>query len=74
MLIVRNDDTPGMIAKVASELAGAGINISDMSVGKSAEGKSAMQVLITTEPVPSSVVEAIRDATGIDSAAAVATD
>ena len=35
MLVVRNDDTPGMIAFVAGVLADAGINIDDMHLGRS---------------------------------------
>ena len=47
MLIVRNDDVPGMIATVAGALADAGINIDDMHLGHSADGAAAMQVLAT---------------------------
>ena len=74
MLIVRNDDRPGMIAKVTSELADAGINISDMAVGTSPQGESAMQVLITSEPVSQAVVDTINASPGIASAQAVTTD
>ena len=35
MLVVRNDDRPGMIAYVAGVLADAGVNIDDMHLGRS---------------------------------------
>ncbi|MEY2454007.1 MAG: D-3-phosphoglycerate dehydrogenase / 2-oxoglutarate reductase [Acidimicrobiaceae bacterium] len=74
MLIVRNDDVPGMIATVTSALAAARINIGDMHLGHSIEGAAAMQVLATSEPVPADVVEALRRADGIVSVHALATD
>jgi D-3-phosphoglycerate dehydrogenase len=74
MLVVRNDDVPGMIATVTSALRDAGINIDDMHLGHSQEGAAAMQVLATSEPVPSAVVTALRAETGIVSVHAVATD
>ncbi len=74
MLIVRNDDVPGMIATVTSALRDAGINIDDMHLGHSQEGAAAMQVLATNEPVPAPVVDALRSEDGIVSVHAVATD
>ena len=38
MLVVRNDDRPGMIGHVGSVLGEAGMNIADMAVGRSPEG------------------------------------
>src|SRR4051794_31417342 len=65
MLVVRNSDTPGMIAVVATALADAGVNIDDMDVGRSREGTAALQVLATTSPVPEDVIARIRSAEGI---------
>ena len=39
MLVVRNDDRPGMIAAVTGVLGEAGINIADMDVGRSSRGR-----------------------------------
>jgi len=74
MLVVRNDDVPGMIATVASALANAKVNIGDMHLGHSLEGAAAMQVLATNEPVPPDVVEALRRADGVQSVHAISTD
>jgi D-3-phosphoglycerate dehydrogenase / 2-oxoglutarate reductase len=74
MLVVRNDDVPGMIATVTSALAAAKINIGDMHLGHSQTGAAAMQVLATSEPVSAEVVEALLRADGIVSVAAISTD
>jgi D-3-phosphoglycerate dehydrogenase len=74
MLVVRNDDVPGMIATVTSALASAGVNIGDMHLGHSPSGEAAMQVLATGEPVPPEVVEALGNADGILSVHAIAAD
>ncbi|MGH9137205.1 MAG: phosphoglycerate dehydrogenase [Acidimicrobiales bacterium] len=74
MLIVRNDDRPGMIATVASALAEAGINIDDMHLGHSRDGAAAMQVLSTTPAVPAAVQDALRAADGILSVHVLAED
>jgi D-3-phosphoglycerate dehydrogenase / 2-oxoglutarate reductase len=65
MLVVRNEDVPGMIAVVAGNLADAGINIDDMDVGRSAEGTAALMVLAVAAPVPEEVQERIRSNEGI---------
>ena len=51
MLVVRNDDRPGVIGRVGSILGDAGVNISDMDVGRSPDGDSALMVVTTIEPV-----------------------
>jgi D-3-phosphoglycerate dehydrogenase / 2-oxoglutarate reductase len=65
MLVVRNDDRPGMIAFVSGILAGAGVNIDDMHLGRSERGEAALQVLATDVEVPAEVQDTIRDGDGI---------
>jgi D-3-phosphoglycerate dehydrogenase / 2-oxoglutarate reductase len=65
MLVVRNDDRPGMIGLVGTVLGDAGVNIADMDVGRSASPGSAIMVLATTEPAPVHVLERLRAAAGI---------
>jgi len=65
MLVVRNDDRPGMIGTVGSVLGDAGINIADMDVGQSPTGESALMVLATAGPVPHEVQERLRQSPGI---------
>jgi D-3-phosphoglycerate dehydrogenase len=65
MLVVRNDDRPGMIGLVGTVLGEAGVNIADMDVGRSPAPGSALMLLATTEPVPVEVLDRIKDAPGI---------
>lgn len=65
LLVVRNDDRPGMIAFVAGVLAEAKINIDDMHLGRSEGGEAALQVLATDEAVPPEVQDIIRTGEGI---------
>ena len=67
MLVVRNEDVPGMIASVTGVVGDAGINIDDMHLGHSSEGAAAMQVLATTPEVAPEVQELLRQARGIQS-------
>jgi D-3-phosphoglycerate dehydrogenase len=65
MLVVRNDDRPGMIAFVAGVLADAGVNIDDMHLGRSDRGEAALQVIATDVAVPFEVQDAIRAGDGV---------
>ena len=58
MLVVRNDDRPGMIGFVGTELGAAGVSISSMTVGPSANGNTALMVLSTDRQVPDDDVRA----------------
>jgi D-3-phosphoglycerate dehydrogenase len=71
MLVVRNDDVPGRIAAVTSELGQAGINIDDMHLGRSPEGAAALMVLATSVAVPDEVQQAIAALDGVVSAVAL---
>jgi D-3-phosphoglycerate dehydrogenase len=71
MVIVRNDDRPGVIGSVGTILGRAGINIADMDVGQSAGGESALMVLATTQPLPPEVRDELEAADGIVSVHAV---
>jgi D-3-phosphoglycerate dehydrogenase len=71
MLVVRNDDRPGMISTVSGALAEVGINIANIHVGQSPSGLSALQVLATSQPVPPDVVDRLAQVDGIVSVQAV---
>lgn len=64
MLVVRNEDRPGMIGVVGTVLGEAGVNIADMDVGAPTP-KAALMVVATTEPVPAEVEERLRAIDGI---------
>lgn len=65
MVVVRNDDRPGVIGRVGTVLGERRINISDMDVGRSATGATAMMVLAVDEPVPVDILHELRDQPGV---------
>jgi len=67
MLVVRNDDRPGMIGVVGTVLGEAGISISSMAVGPSQEPGSttALMVLATSQPAPDDALGRLRADAGI---------
>jgi len=71
MLVVRNDDTPGMIGKVGTILGDADVNIADMAVGTNAEGASALMVITASSEVPSEAAERVRALDGVLDAKAI---
>jgi len=65
LLVVRNDDRPGMIAFVTRVVAEAGVNIDDMHLGRSSAGQASVQVLATDVAVPAEVQGLIAGGDGI---------
>jgi len=65
MVIVRNEDRPGLIGLVGATVGQSGVNISDMDVGRSPAGEAALMVLSTDQPVPAPVLNELRAAPGI---------
>ena len=65
MLVVHNDDRPGMIGLVGTALGRADISISSMAVGPDPETKTALMVLSTEAPTPSEVLDELRGTDGI---------
>jgi len=65
MLVVRNDDRPGVIGVVGTLLGNAGVNINNMDVGRSPTVGSALMVIATSGSVLDSVLAELRAAPGI---------
>jgi D-3-phosphoglycerate dehydrogenase / 2-oxoglutarate reductase len=65
MVVVRNEDRPGLIGLVGTTLGRAGVNVSDMDVGRSPSGEAALMVLSTDHPVPPAVLDELRGSPGI---------
>ncbi len=65
MLVVHNDDRPGMIGMVGVALGEAGVSISSMAVGPDQRTKTALMVLSTEIPTPTDVIDRLRDNEGI---------
>ncbi|HXQ76327.1 MAG TPA: phosphoglycerate dehydrogenase [Acidimicrobiales bacterium] len=65
MLVVRNDDRPGMIGVVGVVLGEAGVSISSMAVGPSRAANTALMILSTDRAVPDDAIARLRAADGI---------
>jgi D-3-phosphoglycerate dehydrogenase len=65
MIVVRNDDRPGVIGRVGTILGEAQVNISDMNVGRNPDGLGALMVITTSDTVPDTVAERLRGADGV---------
>lgn len=67
MLMVKNDDRPGVIGTVGTLLGNAGVNIADMDVGRAAVPGTAVMLIAPTVMVPAEVIAELRAAPGITS-------
>ncbi len=65
MLVVRNDDRPGVIGRVGTILGEADVNIVDMNVGLGPDGQGALMVISTTSRTPDASAERLRTADGV---------
>ncbi len=71
MLMVTNDDRPGVIGTVGTLLGDAGVNIADMDVGRAEVAGTAVMLIAPTSEVDAATLEALRAAPGIISVAAL---
>jgi D-3-phosphoglycerate dehydrogenase len=68
MLLIQNDDTPGMVGLVGQTLGDAGVNIADMTISRrdnEAGGATALMVLKLDAPAPEAVLATLRDQPGV---------
>ena len=65
MIILRNDDRPGVIGKVGTILGEAEINIVDMNVGRSKDGLGALMVISTHHSVPNDIADLLIATDGV---------
>ncbi|MGI8756799.1 MAG: NAD(P)-dependent oxidoreductase, partial [Acidimicrobiales bacterium] len=71
LVIVRNDDRPGVIGRVGTILGDAGVNIADMDVGRSTDSTGAIMVIATTEAVSREVTDSLQAADGVESVSVI---
>jgi D-3-phosphoglycerate dehydrogenase len=67
MLMVKNDDRPGVIGTVGTLLGNAGVNIDDMDVGRAAVPGTAVMLIAPSAAIPPEVIAVLRRAPGITS-------
>ncbi len=65
LIIVGNDDRPGVVGTVGSVLGEAGLNIDDMAVGRGVGAGSAVMVIATDSPVSTEVAERLANSNGV---------
>jgi D-3-phosphoglycerate dehydrogenase len=65
MIVVRNDDRPGMVGAVGSGLAEASVNIADMALGRTADRSTAIMVIATDQEVSQDIRAQIASVPGI---------
>jgi D-3-phosphoglycerate dehydrogenase len=65
MIVVRNDDRPGMIGAVGTILGQEDVNIDDMNVGRSDRDDGAVMVITTKDPLDESLGSRLRSVDGI---------
>lgn len=65
MLIINNEDRPGVIGRVGTVLGNAGVNISNMAVGRDPEGAHALMGLNLDSAPDEVTLEELRNSDGI---------
>ena len=65
MLLVSNDDRPGMIGRIGTLLGGAGINIAYLSLGRDRSGGRAVAVFNLDAPLPDAPLQRIAALEGV---------
>ncbi len=65
MVVISNDDRPGVIGTVGTLLGNAGVNIADMDVSRVAGSGTAVMLIAPTAVVPAEVIDQLRAAPGI---------
>lgn len=64
-LIVKNDDSPGMVGTIGTALGNAQANIANLSLARNSSEGNALTVIELDNPLDSQVVAKIRDTTGV---------
>ncbi|MBM4327549.1 MAG: phosphoglycerate dehydrogenase [Deltaproteobacteria bacterium] len=74
MVIVRNQDIPGMVAGITRTLAERGINIAQMNLSRDKPGGSALCIINIDQPADGQTLKSIQDIGGILSVRQVVLD
>ena len=65
MVVISNDDRPGVIGTVGTLLGNAGVNIADMDVSRVDGSGTAVMLIAPTAAVPDETLAKLRDAPGV---------
>ena len=64
-LIIRNQDSPGMVAEVTRMLAAENVNIATLQLYRERRGGNAVMILETDQPVEDAIAQRLRQVEGI---------
>jgi D-3-phosphoglycerate dehydrogenase len=67
MVVMVNEDRPGMIGAVGAMLGSEGVNIANMSVSRNDRGDAAVMILSVDTSVEPHVVDRLRTVDGVHS-------
>ncbi len=70
-LVINHADEPGMLSRITSHLADAGVNIANMRTSRKARGQTAMTVIETDHIITPELLEAVRALPNVESVLAV---
>jgi D-3-phosphoglycerate dehydrogenase len=65
LLLLRNDDVPGMVGRVGTLLGDAGVNIANMTLSRSAAGGDAMMAFALDDDLPATVLATLSTLPGV---------
>ncbi|RMG46993.1 MAG: phosphoglycerate dehydrogenase [Acidobacteria bacterium] len=65
MLLIRNQDVPGVIGRIGTILGNAQINIASFALGRQPDQREAIGILTVDSPIPDDVLQEIRRSAGI---------
>ncbi|MEL6892208.1 MAG: phosphoglycerate dehydrogenase [Actinomycetota bacterium] len=65
MVVITNDDRPGVIGSMGTLLGDAGVNIADMAVSRVPDTDNAVMLIAPTARIPDESLDALRQAPGI---------
>ena len=68
IILLQNDDIPGIIGAVGTTLGNAGLNIGEISWGRDQQGGRAMTAINIDEEIPEAVIAQLADLKGVRSA------
>jgi len=71
MLLVKNDDTPGVVGHIGTMLGGASINIARMTVGRKPGSGRAVMLIEVDNDIPAAVLAEVRAMAGVREARSV---
>lgn len=66
LLLYRNADRPGMLARVSGLLADADVNVAALALGRDGRGQTALTALRVDDPLPDGLADAIAAIDGVE--------